>query len=835
MNNNINNKSILIKSLFITVIVIIFLYTIFPLQAKNPYQILSKIATNKNIITQITHIAQKNQNINKNLDSFIAIEQAAKQLNINLANYTKLKSTFNTQDVIRAIKSQSFSPIKLGLDLNGGTEFNLSIKSVTTNVDQNINQIRNKIINILRNRINKSGLVEPEIIAEGYNRITVKIPVTHENQKNEYKKLIQMSAKLEFKLIHTNNEQLVKQYKNNPNFIQPIGYAIDHSINKNGKKEFLFVKIRPEMTGVHIKNSYVMRDSNTNQPTILLQFNTQGSKLFEQITYNNINKRLAIILDGVIQTTPIIKEKIPGGTARISGIFSKEEANNIATALTCGNLPANIKIDSIFDIAPTLGKETINSGLISGIASLLCISIFMLSYYLVAGIIANIALIINIILIMGIISLLNATLTLAGIAGIILTIGMAVDANVLIYERIREEQQLKSVYNAIKFGYKGAFITIFDSNMTTLLIGLVLCWFGTNTIRGFGIILSIGIVSSVFTSIFITRLLFDIYDYFFKFKKIKMLKLLPTTKIKFTKYKKISIIISLIMILSSFTTILIKHDKIFSTDFTGGAQITFSYKNHIKQDIIDKFLKQHNYNRNNIFYKFSTSEKNKLEIILNKNNNDQINLLSDKNIDNLIKLLEIQFKNEGLINASKTLIGGAVGKEFIFSTIYAIIIAFISMIIYLTIRFKFQYALIAFITLLHDIIICTGILILTNKQISLTVIAALLTIIGYSVNDTIIIFDRIRENMRLYKKINFQSIINLSINQTLSRTIITSLSTLLVVIILFLFGGSSINAFSLVMIVGIIIGTYSSIFIAAPLLHFKSKKTLIDHNYNKII
>ena len=831
---NKNKKTILINILLISIVIFVFAYSIFPLKQKNVYEVLRKMGKDKSVIETIIDKAKEKQTQNINLHPLNAIDETIKELELNLAEYVNVKSkTASNQDIIKIIKNKSASPIKLGLDLNGGTEFSLRLDiKQNEHMDDNINSIRNKVIDILRNRIDKSGLMEPEIVAEGSDRISVKIPINDEKQKNEYKKLLEMSAKLEFRLVHENNYQLVQEYLKDPNnFIPPIGYEMLHlsknmsgAKTDNGSNIIFLVKIIPEMSGANIANAQLMIDQYGRQQ-ISLKFNNKGSKIFGEITSNNIGRQLSIILDGILYTAPVIQNAIVDGNASITGEFTNEEAQNIATALSCGNLPVNIKIDSVFDIAPTLGNETIKNGLLAGIISLMLVALIMILYYLKAGIIANIALIVNIILIMGMMSFLNATLTLAGIAGIILTIGMAVDSNVLIYERIREELESNNINTAIKLGYKGAFSTIFDSNMTTLLVGLILCWIGIGTVRGFGIILSIGIASSMFTAIFVTRLIFKVYEEFFNLKKLPMFQLLTKTKIQFTKHWKIFLSVSLVMILISFATIIIKNNKLLGTEFTGGAQIVLKYDNYVEQDKIKQFLDTQGYNCNHATYKFSPTEGSRLEILLSDNKTTNKILTNDTISDAVNSIIE-KYPEANFQNISKTLIGSSVGKQFTKSAILAIIAAILGIIAYLSIRFEFKYSIAAISALLHDIIICVGFLVLCNKQITLTVIAALLTVIGYSVNDTIIIFDRIRENLKLRTNKSYKSIVDLSINQTLSRTIITSFLTLLVVVALFIFGGTTINSFALTMIVGIVVGTYSSICTAAPIVAVWHKKAI---------
>ncbi len=825
-----NKKPVLLRLILVIIILAVFAWSMFPLQPRNFYKTLLSVTGNSPEVQKVVKLAEEKQAKDKNLYPQMAIDQAADQLNVSLAKYVKIPNVVSNQDVLRIVRSKAASSIKLGLDLNGGTEFDVSVIPNKTKKGEKastvpMTQLRDRVMEILRNRINRSGLVEPEIAAEGDSRISLKIPVSTEAQKKEYKRLIKMSAQLEFRLIAKDNEQLVAEYNADPeHFIPPVGYERMKLIQSSntGKKtvQTCFVQIHPEMSGIDITDARVVM-TQFGQRQISLEFNTQGAKKFGEVTEKNVGRRLGIVLDGTLYSAPVIQQAIFGGNAQITGDFSQEEAQNVATALVCGNLPATIKIDSIFDTAPTLGREAVQSGKMAGIVGLIIVAIFMLVYYLRAGLIANIALVANVVLIVGAMASLGATLTLPGIAGIILTIGMAVDANVLIYERIREELEAnKTLLNAIDTGYKRAFMTILDSNLTTLLVALVLYWQGSGPVKGFGATLSIGIVSSMFTAIFVTRLIFDIFCRFFKMRKLRMMRLLTNTKIQFLKLWKVSITISLVLIIASAVVFITKDKRVLGVDFTGGSQLVLDYNKYVAQDKVVKALSQAGY-ETNVSYKSSPVEGKQLNIVISNQTKEKS---PDGELINVASILNKSFPDANYKGVQETTIGGLVGAQFAMSAIIAILLAFAGMIIYVSLRFEMSYAVAAIIALLHDVIIGTGVLVLCDRQISLTVIAAILTVVGYSVNDTIIVFDRVRENLRIQKNMKYSEIIDLSINQTLSRTIITSFLTFVVVLALFLYGGVAINDFALVMLAGIIVGTYSSIFVASPLVAYWHKR-----------
>ncbi|HBM14879.1 MAG TPA: protein translocase subunit SecDF [Lentisphaeria bacterium] len=830
------NKPVLTRIIIVLIVIAIFAWSMFPLHQQNFYKVLSELADNNPNIVKVIDLAKEKQAHDPNLYESVAVDEAAKELNIDMADYLAVKDVLTNADVLRYVRSKCASSIKLGLDLNGGTEFDVSVipNKPANDADKaaiegiTISELRNRVMEILRNRINKSGLVEPEIAAEGSSRISLKIPVSTEEQKKEYMKLIQMSAQLEFRLVAANNDQLLSEYNSNPQtFVPPVGLEKMTMVSSDrfGKKrtDTVFVQIHPEMSGTNIINAFVSADQY-GQRQIALQFNSEGAEQFGKVTAANVGRRLAIVLDGTLYSAPTIQSAIYGGNASITGDFSQEEAQNVATALACGNLPATIRIDSTFDTAPTLGREAVNSGMIAGILGLLVVALFMLIYYMKAGLVANIALIVNIILIMGAMASLGATLTLPGIAGIILTMGMAVDANVLIFERIREELEAKkTLLNAIDIGYKRAFATILDSNVTTLIVALVLYWQGTGPVKGFGATLSIGIISSIFTAVFVTRLIFDIYNKYFHIKGLKMLRVFHNSKVQFLSIWKYCITISAVLMLASVVIVIVRHNTILSVDFTGGTQVMVNFKNYVSQSNIEEALKKAGF-ESSVSYKYSPVEGNKMEIVLTGKNQNAVK--ESGAMATITQMLNKEFPNAQFTGGTETTIGGFVGAEFAKSAIIAILLSMVGIFIYVSLRFEFTYSIAAIIALMHDLIIGTGVLLAFDRQITLTVIAALLTVAGYSVNDTIIVFDRIRENLKLRKDITYKEIINLSINQTLSRTVITSFLTFLVVLMLLLFGGVSINSFALVMIAGIIVGTYSSIFVASPLIAYRHKKII---------
>ena len=574
------------------------------------------------------------------------------------------------------------------------------------------------------------------------------------------------------------------------------------------------------------------------QRMISITFTSAGSQRFAELTKQLAPKtkggrgeQLAIVLDGKLYSAPVVNEPITGGQAQITGSFSQEEVKNISTALMSGNLP-KVKIEAMFETDPTLGKQSVKTGTYAGIVGLLLVIAFMCIYYMMAGLIASIAVLINIVLIMGFMSTFQATLTLPGIAGIVLTIGMAVDANVLIFERIREElNKGKNLLTAIDLGYSRAFITIFDANVTTLFVALILMWLGSGPVKGFAVTLAIGIVTSMFTALFVTRLIFDIILRYIPMKGLPMLQIFRKPNFDFLGKKNFAITCSAVMIVISLATMIYKGSDCLGIDFKGGTRITYNYtltQNAPRPNIddIQKLLKTNGYD-SKVSYKQSLLNSNaeeKLEVVLANKNASETKGTGSLKAD-VRSLINLKYPNFKLTAGSETSLGGLIGERFMWSAITAIIIAIIGIIIYISVRFEFTFAIASIIALVHDISIATGLFLLSgyflpgsSGELSLPVIAALLTILGYSLNDTIVVFDRIREGLSLIKDKSYKEIINISINQTLSRTVLTSATTMIVLLALYVVGVASIMDFVLVMIIGVVVGTYSSIFIASPIV-----------------
>lgn len=651
-----------------------------------------------------------------------------------------------------------------------------------------------KAVEIIRRRIDAFGVAEPVIQTEGKNRIVVQLPGIKD--KERAKEQIGKTALLEFKLVNDDLNDLAKIRKG----ISIPGYEI---LPTQEGGEFL-VERRAKLTGGVIKN-VMPSQTGVGEPVVNFTLDGKGTKIFALVTEQNVGKRLAIILDDEIIMAPVIKEAIRGGSGQISGHFTQVDAQDLGNLLKYGSLPAPVYIIDDRTVSPTLGKDSVRKGILAGIIGLILVALFMAIYYLINGLIADFALCLNMLFIFAALAWFNATLTLPGIAGIILTIGMAVDANVLINERIREESSLgKKIGAAVAAGYDKAFLTILDANLTTLFAAGVLLIFGSGPVKGFAVTLSIGIIASMFTAIVVTRIVLDFILGKKTITKLPMLQFFKATKINFLNKKNIAYILSIILIGAGITAAAIKGKDCLGIDFTGGqlVQVQFQEPNSISE--IRSSLKDVGLGSSYI-QGF-------------RGNKDYIFRTQSGAVKTIEQQLRTSFSDKPFIVMRTEEVGPVIGAKLRRQALIALALAMLIMIAYISYRFEFKFAAAGIIAIFHDIAIATGLCILTGRQLSLPIIAALLAIIGYSINDTIVIYDRIREDKKLMPKSPFKDIVNTSINQTLSRTLLTSLTTLIVLVCLYFFGGEVINDFAFAMLIGVITGTYSTIFVASALV-----------------
>ena len=586
-------------------------------------------------------------------------------------------------------------------------------------------------------------------------------------------------------------------------------------------------------------------DQMSNRPSVSMSMNSDGARRWAEMTKANINKAIAIVLDGAVYSAPRVNGEISGGNSQITGNFTIEDTKDLANTLKSGRMPAPARIVQEDVVGPTLGAQSIQQGLISFAVAFILLMLYMvLMYDFIPGMMANFALLVNLFFTLGILTSFQAALTMPGIAGIVLTLGMAVDANVLIYERTKEElRKGKALREAIKAGYGNAFSAIFDSNLTSIITGVILFVFGTGPVRGFATTLIIGICCSFFTAVYLTRLVYEN-----RLAKDKWLKQNFTTRLSrnflqnnhvgfMNMYKKTFTIVGILIavfVVSFFVRGLSK-----SIDFTGGRNYVVKLEKAVEPEDVSRALQTSFPNSSVSALALGTDHKT-IRISTNYKIESNSPTIDDEVEEILFKALSKEgmvtqksveaFKNPdvraggSIISSAK--VGPSVAKDITYGAIISVIFALIAIFLYILLRFRnLAFSLGASVALAIDTVVVLGFYSLLwnvvpfSLEIDQTFIGAILTVIGYSINDKVVVFDRIRENLGLYKKRDFFTIFNNSLNETLARTVNTSLTTLIVLLCIFILGGDSIRSFAFAMILGVIFGTLSSIFVAAPIAY----------------
>jgi SecD/SecF fusion protein len=696
--------------------------------------------------------------------------------------------------------------LALGLDLKGGTSFLIRLKAepddsgaVRDITPAMLDQARE----VIRKRVDSMGTSEPVIAPQGTDRILVQIPGMNTAKLQEAREQLYRPAKLDFKFVHPQSDAILAGTVP----LDPAYRIESHSETRGGREseEKLVVRKKADIPGSMVSGAHAFYDAQGWG--VSLRFNSEGAALFGKLTQENVGKRFAIMLDGKIQSAPVIRDAILGGNAQITGNFEEAEARNLASVLE-NPLQTPVVIEEERTASASLGSDSINSGVFSGIIGVLLTVFCVLVYYRFSGVVANLALLVNVILLFGAMGLFSTVLTLPGIAGVILTLGMAIDANVLIYERLREEMvNNKSLRGAVKAAFEKAFPAIFDSNVTTLITALILFWKASGPVKGFAVALIIGIVSTLFTALVATRNLFSWALHLGILKEISMANLIRATKFDFMGWRRTAIAGSLLIMASSVGIFALRGDKNFGVDFKGGDRVVLEAVK-TKPDIAAVRAVVDGLKLGEVAVQIEKSAKKEFFTVRGPKESGETITATLKQ-----KFPEAEFSLENVER-----VGSLVGGEMARNALIALTLGMLGILVYVTIRFEFSFALGALVALMHDVIITIGVFALLGRELSLVTVGAVLTIAGYSVNDTIVVFDRIRESLQTGRKGSVSEIMNLSINETLSRTMITGGVTLLTTVALFFFGGPVLADFALTILIGVLVGTYSSVFVASPIV-----------------
>ena len=728
-----------------------------------------------------------------------------------------------TRYILNRLQREGAGKIRLGLDLQGGTSFLVAMQtntlamSDTNQVVQEFKQEKalSQAVEVLRRRVDKFGVAEPVIQPAGKDRILIQLPGLAEEDKQRAMANIQKAAFLEFRLVHPDSENQLKS-----GMIEP-GYEIMKEERKTPeggvRVETYLVQRKPVrgLTGKYVTRAMADRDTLTGQPNIRFEMNSEGARIFGDVTEQNIGRQLAIVLDGALYSAPVIRSAILGGSGVIEGDFTIAQAQELAAVLE-NPLEAPVNIIESREVDPSLGKDSIRSGINASLIGVALVAGFMLVYYLIGGVIANIALALNIIILLGVLSYIRTTLTLPGIAGIVLTIGMAVDANVLIFERIREELAAgKSLRGAVSAGYSKAFSTIFDSNLTTLISSVILIFMGTGPVKGFGVALTIGVSVSMFTALVVTRLILDFLIERGLVKSLPMLHLVKGAKFDFMKWAVPAFIASWSLILIGNGYGLYRGHAVLGPDFAGGDQQVYAFTQTLDKNQQDAMLAD-------VRRTITALKVGEPSVQVQRDIATGVATLrvitAFNTADTVFKALQEQVPQAKFKSLSVDRVGPTVGAEIAKTAVLAALLAMFGILVYVAFRYEFSFAVGAVVAIIHDILMTLGWFFLSGRELSAPIVAAVLTIIGFSINDTIVIFDRIREDLKLGVRGTFREVMYQALNQTLSRTLITSGTVFLATLSLYLFGGGVVNDFAFTFLVGIITGTYSSIYIASAIV-----------------
>jgi SecD/SecF fusion protein len=701
--------------------------------------------------------------------------------------------------------------IHLGLDLQGGTSFLIRLEPAASpdGTKRPITKsMVDQAIEAIRNRVDQFGVSEPIITPQGTDRILVQIPGLDAGKIQEARDQLSRVAKLEFRLVYPDNGDRLAKIDQGQEVIPPDyrieTYTMRGEENEKPREERLLVKKKADLGGDRVRESHAYYGNEGW--TVQLKFDSEGAKKFGEITAAHKGHRFAIVLDGVIQSAPVIRDAIYGGDAIITGKFGETEARGLASVLE-NPLQTPVKIEEERQVSASLGSDSIKSGIYSGIAGFALVVIFMLIYYRLVGLIADIALGINCIMVVGALGMFNSVLTLPGIAGLILSLGIAVDANVLIYERLRDEiKQGKTLRTAIATSYQKAFSAIFDAHVTQFLTAVILFWLASGPVKGFALTLTIGIVASMFSSLLVTYTCFSWAFELNILKKVSMLHLIRSKDFDFLGNAKKFMLVSGIATVACLAALFVRGDRNLGADFRGGDLMVLSASQKLTPDQVRAALA-------NTGFQNSVIQSERVA------NRDLIGIRSDAGTADKIKArLQEALPNAGLKFEQTDHVGALVGKELASKSALALTLGLIGIFIYVSMRFGTSFAVGSLAALTHDLIITLGIFALSGRELSLIMVAAVLTIAGYSINDKIVVFDRIRSGLRDRLSGSVAQVMNHSINDTLSRTILTGGTVLLTVLALYFFGGPVLNDFAFSFLVGVIVGTYSSIFIASPIV-----------------
>lgn len=734
---------------------------------------------------------------------------------------------------------------KGGIDLVGGSSFTLQ---VDPKVDDETGEPLplgpddvKQAIRTIEKRVNEYGNIDMLIAQQGEDKILIQMPGMSPEESGRIQELLEKVAKLELREVNlegfrpgVDGRTLAERVHTGDEIVP--GYRAYKQVAKDedGKErtDYILLSKRVALTGKDVQQAWPLPPMGGGHK-VAITLSSAGEDKMINLTKDMTEDRdrIAIVLDGEVLTAPVVQSTPLGKKFEISGQESAEEARSLANALL-NPLENPLKIIHRSAISPTLGKATVEQGAYAGIAGLIITAIFVLIYYRLAGFIALIGLAINGVILFGAMAIFGFTFTLAGIAGMILTIGMAVDANVLIYERLREEIAAgKSLQHAISVSYEKAFSAIFDANITSLITAVVLFWLASGSVQGFAVTLTIGIIASMFSAILVTRVLFKWTSDLKILRKLSFLDLIGQPNVDFLSKGKVAALISGGLLLASIAGVGFRGKSSLGVDFTGGTIVTFQFTTEsVPQKEVEDLLRGLGTSKEATVQEERTVTGELLTIRCASEDVDRIITHLRENIPALAELdpkTDVEGKSTDgssfKVSANVEELSAVMGTEFLVTSLIALAIGLFGILVYVTVRFEFSFALGGFVAILHDVLISAGLIVLVGRELSLIHVSAILTIAGYSINDTIVIFDRIRDSLKSGTG-EVKDLMNEAINATLSRTILTSATTIVTVALLTVFGSGQLRDFAMMILVGLVVGTYSSIFVASPIVLWWSQR-----------
>ncbi len=720
------------------------------------------------------------------------------------------------QILLQHLLHQSQSVFKQGLDLKGGVAFSLSINPqvLEGKSDWECEKLVQKAIEVITTRIDALGVAEPIVRPYGRNNIEIQLPGISLETHPDIVGALKKPAKLDFRLVNEDAD---------PNGPIPLGYErlIMEQEDEQGQwmQIPLVVKRIPEMTGKAIKEAHPVVDAY-GKYEVSLQMTAEGKERFASITRQNLHRRLAIVLDGVVCSAPVIQSEITGGQASISGRFTQRDAIELSNVLN-NPLEFELELAEIYEIGPSLATSAKNIAIYASLAGLVLLITVMSLYYRLPGMLCSLSLLLNAFFIFVSWAILGATITLPSITALALTLGMAVDANILIFERVREELRAGiNLTTALNTGHKKAFIAILDSNLTTLLTAGLLVLLGSGAVKGFGITLAAGILTTLFSVLCFNRALLKLLVHTNHFH-LPQQAWFQDTKINFLAHLKGGLCISCLLALIGCAAFGIQGKGVLSIDFVGGDELLVQGDRMVDCQKIRDLAKQKQLGTiNAVYQKNLSSASHLLKIQTEKGRGMEV-----------FSALQASEPEVHFTCVSKNQIGASISSDVQKHAILSIAFALIGILAYIAVRFEWTYGISSVLALTHDTLITMGLYVAFGHQFTAPMIAAVLLVIGYSINDKIIIFDRVREELAANRSMPLNAVINHSINKTLSRTLMTSLTTFIPTSLLYICCSGIVRDYALVFLLGIVIGTFSSIFVAMPLFYKLNhgNRTQLDH------